>query len=756
MDSSRKRSRPSYGARGSSYGYGAYGYGSTGYGYGYGYPGYGSAATTVEKTIQDYMMIVRERIWYIVIGFLLVFGAVAIYTFTRVPLYAAYATVEIFRRAPTVLQTNQSLDSEISSEEDLNTQVNVLESEAIIQGVAAQITGPLRDSFLAPYRERDGSALPVARILHLNRTIEPQRLSYIIAIQYRHPDRTVAATVANLFADEYIAYNEKLRIAQSMEAVDELRRSADEQRSKVDGIAAAIQAYREKNNLVSLDQRKDIVTEALKDLDKDLTDSSAVLSAAETNWRQVEDCQRTGTSFLTLSFIANNPAVTKLVEDVADQKVLVAQLSERYRAKHPRMLAAMASLQAAEAQLKQAVQTCTDQVKAQYETALDNYRKAQSALAAQESDSLRLDRFGLEYSNLERDYLENEKILDQILASQLQEQQSSSGTLQNEIARILDRATPPLRSTYPRYKLILTIGAAAGLTVGVALAFFVAFNDDRIKSAFDIESFMGLPLVGILPNIRKMRRPEEMQGAADQTEPQSVQDAFASVLSTLRLKDESKQAQCILVTSTIAGEGKTFISTRLAETYGAHGERVLVLDCDLRRPAVNRVFNLENLKGIIDVCESSAGLDDVIIQNVRPNMDVILTGGRAKNPSGLLNGKAFAVALSELRKRYDRIFIDTPPIGIVSDAFIILPMIDGALYAVFFNKVRRKAAQYCAQRLLEVNVPVFGAIINGLPTGIGSYYYSRHYGAAYQHYYTNDGATRDGVGQAFRKHPPRS
>lgn len=731
MDSPRRRQ---YGeARTPRHGYGYGSYGS--YGYGYSAYGYGSAGVVVEKTFQDYLLIIRERVWYIATAFLLVLGTTLIFTFTRVPRFEAEATVEVLRHTPTVLQESQAMDTQISTTEDLNTQVNILESNAIIDAVASRLDDSLRRRFLAPYVRRGQPPPSVSDLMLRNRKIVPQRLSYVIAIQYQHPNQSVAAAIANLLADEYITYNEKLRVAQSLEAVDELRLRADEQRKKVDQIATSIQSYREKNNLVSLDQRKDIVTEALKDLNRDVTERSAALQTAETEWRQVEDCRREGRSCLGLAFIAGIPTVSKLQDDVASQKIVVAQLSQRYRAKHPQMIMAVSALNAGEQQLQQVVDTAVAQVKAQYEIALQNYRKAQAALAAQESDSLRLDRYGLEYSNLERDYFENEKILDQILSSQLQEQQSS-GTLENEIARIVDHAMPPSRPFYPNYKLNIALGVMSGLGFGLGLAFFVAFTDDRIKSAFDIETVVGLQLIGIVPKAASASSGKKP--ASSVLHSPEIQEAFSTLLSGLQLKDESNKAQCILVTSTVAGEGKTFISSGLAETYATHGERVILVDCDLRRPAVNRAFQLENLKGVLDICSGSANLDEAIIPGVRPNLDVLPTGGRSNNPTQTLNSRPFAQMISDLRKRYDRIFIDTPPAGVVSDAFLILPLVDGSLYSIYFNKVRRKAAQFCAQRLLEVSVPNFGAILNGLTGGVGGYYYAQYYGRRYKDYYVSN------------------
>ncbi len=183
------------------------------------------------------------------------------------------------------------------------------------------------------------------------------------------------------------------------------------------------------------------------------------------------------------------------------------------------------------------------------------------------------------------------------------------------------------------------------------------------------------------------------------------------------------------------GEGKSFTTTNLALTFASHGERVIIVDCDLRKPNIHKSFKLENLKGLIDVCAGTLTIDDVVFKSVQPNLDVMAAGGRAKNPTQILNSKGFELMLSELRKRYDRVFIDTPPLAAVSDALIILPLVDGSIFTIFFNKVRRKAAQFSAKKLLESNVPTFGAVLNGLNLAVSGYYYAQYYDKSYKDYY---------------------
>lgn len=704
--------------------------------YGTGYSGYsavGYGESQVQRTFQDYILILRERVWYILLVFVLVFSAALLYTFTRTPLFQSTASVQIFRRESVVMQVQGVMDTEIRSAEDLNTQVKVLESFAIVQRVADRLSGEDLRLFLAPYVEADGTGpTSPAETIFRNRKIVPVRLSLILQVQYTHPDKIVAAKVANLFLDEFIAHNSRLRIEESMKAVDDLKVRADQQSKRVEEMALKLQQYREKNNLVSLDQRKDIVTDKLKALSSLVTQTNARLKDAEIRWKQVQEKRDNPSALLDLPMVANNQLVAQLVQQIAAQKIVMAQLRERYRDKHPQMIAAVNSLTQTDQELRRAVASVSAQIETEFQTARRNDEEARSALSKQELESLELDRFGVEYTNLEREYLINERLLESTKSRMTET--SMSSTIETQSARIVDRAAPARKPVSPNIPLNLALGFLGGLSLGTAFAFFVAYIDDRVKSSFDIESVIGLPLIGIIPEIKKLEQPEKAQIVVNNQDKQ-VSEAFLTLHSALRLKDESKNAKVILVTSTIPGEGKSFTTTNLALTFASHGERVAVVDCDLRKPNIHKSFRVENLRGVIDICAGTMTLDEVLLKDVHPNFDVIPAGGRAKNPTQILNSKNFEILISDLRKRYDRVFIDTPPLAAVSDALIILPLVDGSMFTIFFNRVRRKAAQFSARKLVEVNVPCFGAVLNGLNLAVSGYYYAQYYDKSYKDYY---------------------
>ena len=707
-----------------------YGYG----GYGYGY-GYGNEEGTAHRSLQDYLLILRERIWYIIVVFLVVFSSALVYTVSATRIYQSTATVQLLRDDPTVMHVQDVVDTQIRGAEDLNTQVKLLESANLIDKVAERLTGDDLRQFLAPYQD-GGEDDPVTPhgLIAKNREVIPQRLSLVLGVQFEHPDREIAAKVANYFVDEFINFNNRQRIEESLKAVDDLKVRAEDQKQKVDELARGLQRYREENNMVSLDDRRDIVTDRLKALGMNVTTLSTDLKNVEVRWNQLNERAGNLEALSELPFIASDPLISSLKQQVSAENISIAELKERYRAKHPRMIEAQRKLSQTQEELENAIRGMVNQVKGQYEASQNALTEAQNDLRIQEQESLALSRAAVEYDAQEREFLINEELHNSIVARM--RETSVTSTMANQNARIIDRATPPAEGNFvsPNLLLNLGLGLVGGAGLGLAFAFFVAFIDDRVKSSFDIESVIGVPLIGIIPQIKKLDPVQKAQVVLNNADRQ-VSEAFLTLHSALRLKEESKNAKCILTTSTIPGEGKSFVTTNVAMTFASHGEKVVIVDCDLRKPNIHKTLQLENSRGVIDIVGGTATIDEVVQKEVAPNLDVISTGGRAKNPTHILNSKNFEQLILDLRQRYDRVFIDTPPLAAVSDAMVILPLVDGSLFSIFFNKVRRKAAQFAAKKLLESNVPVLGAVLNGLNLAVSGYYYAQYYDKSYKDYY---------------------
>lgn len=704
--------------------------------YGYGYGDGGGGGQSPQKGIKDYLLILRERIWYVLIGFLLVFSLAIVVTINQTPIYRATATVQVLRNEARVVEATGPTGDEhqIQSTEDFNTQVQILQSVKMAERVSDRITGEERVRFMAPYEKGGiGDPLTPIEVLLKNRNVAPLRMSLVVAVHYSHPDKALAARIANYFAEEFIDHNLRLRIEDSMKAVEDLRVRAEQQRQAVEEVENRLQAYRESSGTVSFDRERDIATEKLRSLSQMTIELEQRFSEAETSYLTVQKYLEEGRPLTDLNQVASQSLVAELVAQRSSQSVRVATLAEKYRDKHPDMIRARHALEQTEDELQKAIDSAVAKLVSSYESIKRNLAEVRRAQDEQQEELLRIRGLAVEFEAMQRES-QVQQNLYMYLVGRMRDTTIASG-IESPSARVVDKALEPIRPTVPNIPMNLALGVLGGLGLGFGVAFFVAFIDDRVKTAFDIENVLGLTLLGIVPEIKKLSPSQKAKVVANEEDRQVV-EAFRTLHSSLKLNNESKFAQSLLVTSSLPGEGKSFTSTNLALTFAAHGERTLILDCDLRMPNVHKSLEIENKKGLIDICVDEVPFDDVVQKGVFENCDVLTTGGRAKNPTQILSSKNFERLVAEIRKRYDRIVFDTPPLAAVSDALIVLPLVDGVLFTIKFNKVKRTAAKHNARRLVESNVPVFGAVLNNLSLSVSGYYYAQYYDRSYYDYYT--------------------
>jgi len=744
-DDKRNASDGSASSYGSYQGYGSYGggnYGNYYYGYGYNYGGYGGGEQGPSRSFKDYLVILRERIWYLVVTFFIIFTATILYTFNVTPEYRSTATVQVLRDDPKVFDTGERdvVDMAIRGPEDFQTQITVLQSGALVKAVAERIKDEDATAFMAPYKDQFSLSGPMSKeeVLANYRTITPMRMTLVAAVSYMHPDPDIAAKVANYFADEYINYNVKLNIETSMKAVEDLRIRAEHQREKVEEIREEINEYRKKYGRVALTPEELTGSESaeLNSLKQALLEDERLLSMAERNWKLVQEYQESGRSLWDIPFIADMPRISDLLSQRSQQNITIASLEKRYRAKHPSMIEANRAVEETESELAKAVESAIQKTRINYEQIKKTYEQTSQRLAAKELDLMNLGEIAVKYNSLQ-DQLHVQNALYQAMMGRLQTEMTQVALVEPN-ARIIDKAGPSARPAKPNVFINLAIGIIGGFSAGIILVFLIAILDDRIKSAYDIENAVGLPLIGIVPRIKRLNSPEKAQAVASNAE-RRVTEAFRAIHSALKLNEASKKAKIIITTSTSPSEGKSFVSTNLAITFAIHGERTLILDGDLRMPNVAKSLNIEErTDGVVRYFAGACTLEEAILTELYPNLDVLPAGQKAKNPTQILNSPDFEQLLAVLSERYDRIFIDTPPIAVVSDVLTLLPFADGIIYVIKFNSVKRKTAKSNLRRIIESNTPVFGAVLNQISVSVASYYYANYYDKSYAGYYGHD------------------
>ena len=713
------------------------------YGYGYGYGGgplqYGTGMeedVQPQRGVKDYLLILWERIWYIIIIFLVVFSSTLIYTFQATKQYTSFAQLEILRDDPNPLQVRDSERNEVLNTEDLNTQIQILSNPTILTQVRNRLTKEQRQILMEPYEDTISltGALTDEEVLQRNRSIQPQRMSLIVNIAFTHPDKQLAAQIANLFAEEFISYKRTILTKSSITAANDLDSQAKQYQANIKEIENRLSAYREELDSVSLDYGQDIAKQELTELSSALTRIREIYDQSKVQWELIQSYRKRSEPLWNIGFIANQERVRNLLVRLSENRIEVESLKKRYKSKHPTMISAMRRLEQTEQELGAAVDSAAAVIEAEYFALKDNYEQARVRLSNKEKEMFELERIRIPYNQLIRDRatLENQLAM-------LQERRSEEMTL-SKIRKsnvvLSAEAVPAIRHSSPNEPLYIAAGFFGGLGLGVVVALLIAFLDDRIKTAFDIEVVVGLPIVGVIPRIGRFAANEKSKIVATGNDPK-IAEAFRSIYSTFKLNNPSSDSKVIVVTSSIPGEGKSFVSTNLALTFASHGEKTLIIDADLRMPNVAKSLDLENSRGIISFFEEQVPMENIITPEIFPNLDLISTGGQTKNATQILSSKEFPEMIDFLREHYDRIIIDSPPLGAVSDTLILLPHIDGVIYVMRFNTARKKAAKNYVAKIKNSGTPIFGGVMNGINSGFASYYYSHYYDYSHTDYYNS-------------------
>jgi capsular exopolysaccharide synthesis family protein len=401
------------------------------------------------------------------------------------------------------------------------------------------------------------------------------------------------------------------------------------------------------------------------------------------------------------------------------------------------------SIHVAQDQLDQAITLAIEELSTSLAKATTTEGTLRDDYARQEEEQLRLRDLEVDYRILENqasvaksNYIQ---ILDRL------NQATNYKNLENIPVHPLDRAVPPGAPFTPNPGHIVRTCAGLGLLIFVGVAIGLSFLDDRIKSAWDVETFIGVNLLGIIPELGSLKDEEKYSLILNGSNTTGA-ESFLSVYSSVKIRSRLDFPKSILITSTIPGEGKTLVSCNLASAFARHGKRTLLIDCDLRRPMLHRHFKQENKSGIIPWFENGANLDDDLLHNphlgivqIADNFFLLCSGGRSKSPTEILENSRFGQLAESLKKQFDLVIVDSPPLGAVTDSLLIAEHTDEIIYVCRFNRTNRKHIKLYIRSLSDSKNEILGIVLNGLSPRRIEYYSNYRYYRSYKKYYGTQG-----------------
>jgi capsular exopolysaccharide synthesis family protein len=731
-----------YGHNGYTYGYGQnYGYGGGKYGYGYG-GGYGNQeknenGETPTLTIRDYLLMIRERFWYLLLAIFICTTSSLVYTANKTDEFMAGTKLRLYRQAPTAKIVSQTSDTEsVYSGDDLGTQLEMMRSNSIIQRVAKSLSPEMRAKVMEPYQAGNIFTGPLREedILENCRSIRQQNGTLIVIVNYVHPIREVALLMSERFAEQIREANEEKRL-QVMVPLLEVSRM------KVQSIEKELEEFQKKKDAMLNNNPKLFEIDAQNLLMGDLQQRRATVMNEERAFKetdrlmkQLEELRARKDKLTKLPVIANAGNVSRYDSVLRDHEIQLKIAKLTYGPKHQIVVDLEKRIEETNVQLNLAINEEIEKFTERFQTMKNSLELARAALDEKQKEMLALSEDRNKLNELNRAINDRTRNRDNMEAALNAEEIRLQGGLLPAIDMI-DRSfliqQKPINKNYSRHAVI---GVFTGTAIGLAIIFMLAFFDDRVKSAADIEGYLRLPLLGVLPVARRSSSAKKARLVEDNKD-RPIVEAFRSVYSSLRLNKTARKAKLLLVTSTSPSEGKSFVATNLALTYAQQGERVLIIDADLRLPVIGKTLGIQDDLGITRYLQGEIALEDAIHYNVARNMDVLAVGASCSNPTQLLVNKKFTEMIMTLKTCYDRVILDSPPIGAVSDALNLLHFADGVIYVVRFNTVKKRVIRSNVARLLESETPILGAVINYIGIKVIQYY-TNGGDRAYLRYYT--------------------
>ncbi len=693
------------------------------------------------RSLRDYYIIVRERLWIALPLALLVALPLAYFRMRATPMYQARATMQ-FERPDKIVSSDQVVDQAPRSEVDINTYLERLNSASLRAQVVQSLTPDEIRILQRPYLKDlpPGASPPPAGAVLGNVHADAVRGSLIIVITAQSRSPEGAALVANRYYRQFVDFLLQQSGGTNQDAINFLQHRADQLQKEYTDKLERLQEYKKANNLISLDDSLNIVSDRLKTIATALTNARLQRLDLQVSYDQVEDYQKSGRDLLEISYIARHGAIPGLKAQLTDAIQRQSVLSERYLARYPKMIEIAQTITALREQLKKAILLAVSDLASSLQNAQQTETALNQAYQKQEQEQLRLDDLRVGFNSLRDQAAAAKDAYTQVLNS-LNKATTSKGIDYQVPVSLIDPATPSYTPYSPNKSRIARTSVLLGLLVFFGVAFGLNLVDDRIKSAWDVESFLGANLLGIIPDLSGVKE-EDRPLLAIKAKATPGVEAFLSVYSAVKIQSKLDFPKILLVTSTIPGEGKTLISANIAGSFARHGRSTLLIDCDMRRPMLHRHFQLPNDAGVIAWAEGGGTPDDdpmtdprLGLVRVADNLWLLRSGGRSKTPTEFLETPLFGRFLEKLKRRFDLVVLDSPPAGAVSDCLLLAEHTDEIIYVARFNRAYRKHIRQFVRLLQQGRAEFLGIVLNGLSPRRIEYYTNYRYYRSYKKYY---------------------
>jgi len=703
-----------------------------------------------EPHLYDYLLILRKHQWMILSFVLAVVTIVAIATFRMQPVYVATARVEIDRENANILpfQGAESYDYIMDLENYTETQSKILTSETLALQTIRSNNLSSRPEFASP----NGPSEAIASGSLANQKRPPELAgflgslsvkrvpnSHLLDVSFESTDPQLAARIVNAHIASYIEQNFRSKYEATTQASTWLADQLGELKIRVQRSEDARIAYERQNQIWTLDDKQNITTQRLSDVNKQLTEAQSERMRKESLYQFAKSG-----NLDAVPEVQGNSALADLLRKRGDAAAQYSDAVSQYGPNFPKVQRLQAQIKEFDQSIEKEKQKILDVLESDFHEAQQRESLLTHALDQQKAETNQMSGKLVEYNILKRE-AEANKALYEGLMTKLKETAISQGLRSSNI-RVVDPAMIPSTPARPAKTRNVALAFLVGLIGGIGLALMREYLDNTVKTPDDVETLSHLPSLAVVPQFAAAngngKRPGLLQSFASNGHDKRIElvaqhlpksqmsEAFRALRTSILLSQADHPPQVILVTSALPREGKTTAAANLAVTLAQLGDKTVLVDADLRKPGVGRLLNLAGGKyaGLSSYLAGVSSLDLVSIPHPAiPNLVAIPTGPLPPNPADLLASHKLADAIAELRTKFKFIVIDSPPVMAATDAVILSVQADGVLLVVRSGETPKEAFTRTRELLSSVKCRILGVVLNAVDSAAPDYYYSYRY-----------------------------
>lgn len=751
-----------------------------------------------EVHLTDYLNVIMRRRRIFILSFLALFTGVALFTFLMKPVYEASATLHVKDEKGgkggilgdlAMLNSSNPVDAEIeilksrSNAEEvvkrlhltwgvskkssgLSVKISEFASTSSDPDYTVELTGP--DSFsiksadgsptlqgktgqlvrtqkmtllLSELKGKTGDSFKLTQ-RNFNKTVaglrkaikasEVGKKTNIIKVSYSNTDPELSRDIVNTLVQSYLDQTLSFKTEEASRTVTFVEDQLKGTRDELDLSEKNLQAYKSGSGMVKLDTEAEELIKKLSEIEKDRAAVNLSRKQVDFALAALQEARRKGQIYTPAAFKDDaliSSMAGRLTELEVQKRALVSENTES----HPQVKAIQSQIDQLQKKLQSTYETSKLNLAKQEASILQQlqqYEAKMRLLPAAERDLARLMRLSKVNADIYMFLLQKHEEARIVKAS----------TISN--IKIVDPAITPDTPVKPQKKKNLLLGLLVGLMFGVGAAFFMDYLDDTIKDEEEAKRALTWPMLAMIPGIEGSsdggQTPTRASRLVVQLKPKSaVAEAFRGLRTAIHFSSLKRDTKVVMITSSFPGEGKSTIAANLALTFAQAGNKVILVDCDLRRPSMNTIFEHSRSPGVTEVLAGDISLADALHTTAIENINLLTAGTIPPNPAELLCSESMRELLSGLRESYDIVIIDAPPVIPVTDAPLLSAFTDMVVVVIESGRIPAKAAQRMKDLLQSVQAPIAGFVLNdrtSLYSDSYSYYGKGYYGRRYYGY----------------------